>query len=719
MTDLFSELEQQKVDNDRLVIKKITLENYRNIQFKEIFLNGENVLFSGKNELGKTNILESAYYGISGKLFDGNSKTENIGIKPYNSDNDTKTSIKIEFEKDNFTFEKVVFENWTKKTNEYKGTETAYYVNGAVVKQNSQALTILYNYLGLDTMLNKFNGSELQNIDLVALLYNTNYLKTIDYKLLRSLIIDVVGDVKVKDVINANPDKYGRLVEPLKTHNMELETLKTAKRTEKFGDKNKKGLNDLILVNEELKKEYELSALKEYDVQAVEQAKKDIAKIDDDIEELKLNLRQGNNEAVSGYDLKISNKKLEISNAQQELRAKHQALLDSKKDTKLDKEISDKQTSISTLKNERLELSEKIGELNNQISTLANTISIKKRNMEEKTNEKNGLATQHTQLKNSTTTDTLTCPHCDKPFHLHETKEHQLTLTAKLSNISEQGKALKEQIENLKQGVQELEADKQVKTDKLLKLQTDRNKLDERGIALKSELDNLLATTNSNAQNVPTLDFHVEPITTLNSELHDLEELRNKVLQDYDSEKFKYQSRIENLERQKEQLKEISSIEDIIASDKKRANDKKVELERLYKQLNEVEEILLLISSLEKDMYELLDKNVKDVFGENITFQLYKQNIDGSYDTRMCKMFVKDFNGRMVSLSTINTGTYPIRAIEFISRIKNHYGIKKSFVFIDELSSLDTEHRQALLNFGEQVLATKASETDKIVEEGI
>ncbi len=716
MTDLFN-VGSEVVKNDKLVLRKITLENYRNITFKEIFLDGGNVLFSGKNELGKTNILESAYYSISGKLFDGSAKTEAIGIKPVGSDNDTKTSIKLEFEKDNFTFEKVVFENWTKKTNEYKGTETAYYVNGAVVKQNTQAMTILYNYLGLDVMLNKFNGSELQNLDLVALLYNTNYLKTVDYKLLRSLIIDVVGDVNVKDVINANPDKYGRLVEPLKTHNMELETLKTAKRTEKFGDKNKKGLNDLISVTEELKKSYELSASKEFDVEAVATAKKEIERIDGEIEELKLNLRQGNNEVVNSYDLKISNKKLEINKVEQDIRDKHQELINGSKDTKLDKEIADKKESISKLKEQRSELSEKINDINNQISTITSTISIKKRNIEQKAHEKQELATKYTNLKGATTTDSLTCPHCDKPFHLHETKEHKLTLNEKLSKIASQGKALKEEIEILNQGVQELEVDKEIKTEKLLKLQTERGKLDEKGIAIKAELDILLETLNKTSLNVPSIDFNVEPLLTLKSELNALEQARNDVSKNFDSERFKYQSQIDKLQQERETHMATSSVEEIIKNDKKRAEEKKQELQRLYKQLNDVEEILILISNLEKDMYELLDANVKNVFGENITFQLYKQNLDGSYDTRVCKMFVKDFNGRMVSLNTINTGTYPIRAIEFISRIKAHYGIKKSFVFIDELSSLDTQHRQALLNFGEQVLATKASETDKIVEE--
>jgi hypothetical protein len=100
-----------------------------------------------------------------------------------------------------------------------------------------------------------------------------------------------------------------------------------------------------------------------------------------------------------------------------------------------------------------------------------------------------------------------------------------------------------------------------------------------------------------------------------------------------------------------------------------------------------------------------------------VEFKLYKLNVsNGEYDTRMCEIYVRDIKDRFVNIKTINTGMFPVRATEIISKIKEHYNIPKSFVFVDELSGLDSSHIQLLKEFGEQVLATKVGEHTTIKE---
>ena len=84
---------------------------------------------------------------------------------------------------------------------------------------------------------------------------------------------------------------------------------------------------------------------------------------------------------------------------------------------------------------------------------------------------------------------------------------------------------------------------------------------------------------------------------------------------------------------------------------------------------------------------------------------------------KLCDMLVKDIHGTFVNIKTTNSGMYPIRTIEFISKVKEHYGIGKSFVLVDELFGLlDDEHKSMLNNYGEQVIGTGYKEVGKIEE---
>ena len=86
-----------------------------------------------------------------------------------------------------------------------------YFVNEAPLNKG-QALEILYEYLGVKVLTDTWSkNTELKNIELIGLLFNINYLKSIDYKYLRALIVDIVGDISISDVVMGNLEKYGKL----------------------------------------------------------------------------------------------------------------------------------------------------------------------------------------------------------------------------------------------------------------------------------------------------------------------------------------------------------------------------------------------------------------------------------------------------------------------------------------------------------------------------
>ena len=109
MTNLFeTEVTENVVKDTSIKLSKVTLQNYRNVDYKEYVLDGNSVLLEGINGLGKTNVLEGIFWALSGNLFNGTAKTESQEIIPYGAQKDAETSVKLEFTNNLFVFERKV-----------------------------------------------------------------------------------------------------------------------------------------------------------------------------------------------------------------------------------------------------------------------------------------------------------------------------------------------------------------------------------------------------------------------------------------------------------------------------------------------------------------------------------------------------------------------------------------------------------------------------------
>jgi chromosome segregation ATPase len=709
--DLF-DLEKEELTN--LKLRKITIQNYRNIAYKEIEVGENGIVLSGENGIGKTNVIEAVYWLLSGKLFNGVSKSYSQGITPVDAEKGVKTSVKVEFDYQNYTFEKITYENWGKNGDNYQGTETAYYVNGALVKKNKQAVELLEEYLGVSTLREKMKATKLRDLDMFALIFNINYIEQIDYQSLRELIVDIIGEVNYLEIINENPEKYGALVEPLKLHNRELETVKQAYRTEKFGNKHKKGVESQIEITKSTIEELETLASKAVDEEEIRLSKEKVKELDNEIYDLEVNLKQDDKSALGDYDLKIAQKENEISKAEKVIRDEYELQLKNYSDDDLKKTVDTKKESIQSMRETRSDLTEKIDELTSDRNKLATRLDNKKHEIERLQERRQELITKWQSINNDTNSETVTCPICEKPFQLHETKEHQEIKDKKLNEINQEGQDIKTRIEELTEGIETTEDELEEKNNEIIELQKEREQLDKNGKALKAELEELQKELDETVSSKPELDFSVEPILTLRKELNRLRNAKSETVVERSVSKQKALTKLDNMKREREELSEQLNAESIQKSYQKNAKEKRKELTALQKRLTEIEEVLLLIKELEREMFTQLDKKVADKFGSNIKFQLFKENIDGTVDSRMCEMLVKDRWGNFVNIKTINTGIKPIRATEFIQRVKDHYGILKSFVFIDELGALDNNSRKELVALGEQIIATDVSEDKKM-----
>ena len=100
----------------KVTLKKLTLTNYRNIEFAEYEFNGNSKIV-GDNRIGKTNVLESICWLLTDKLLNGSSDIQQI--KPLN---DTKKVVMVagvfDIDGKEISIEKHYAEDWVKEAEE-------------------------------------------------------------------------------------------------------------------------------------------------------------------------------------------------------------------------------------------------------------------------------------------------------------------------------------------------------------------------------------------------------------------------------------------------------------------------------------------------------------------------------------------------------------------------------------------------------------------------
>jgi chromosome segregation ATPase len=701
-------------ENGKPILKKIILQNYRNIDYKEILVGEHGLILQGKNGLGKTNIIEAVYRNMSGKLFSGSAKSDSQAVTPVDKPR-AETSVKLVFDKNNFTFELISYEDYAKKDDSYKGTAYNYYVNEAVTKKG-QAMEMLFDYLGIKATNDLWSKDERKNIDLIGLLFNISYLKEVDYKYLRTLVIDMVGDVSFVDVINENPVKYGKLVQPLKDNGMSLEVVKAKNRVEKLGKSGTFGLEDKIRSTKDNIKVLEVKASATYDLSEITIAKNSMKELENKIVDLRVKKQKGASELTSDIDLQIATLERDLMTEQHRIQVEHNKLVESLKDNKLEKDILDKQESVRKLRNDRLSVNEKLSTKNSELYNNNSTISTKKDRIVMLNTKRKELLDKYNAIKSPSTSEQYTCPCCDKPFHLHETKEHKAIIEKQLGEIAKQGGTIKPEIEGLNEGIKTLEIKVELIQNEILKLQTEREQIESNIENLEKEVNELIARRNQTTLLAPILDLNGGNVQSIKSKIETLKTSKLNVMADYAKTINDIELQIVELETQKQPLQEVINKEIVIENYCKDLEAERKSLDKLEKDLVDVDDILMLIKDVEQEKYTRIEQKIANTFGENIKFELFKENVDGTVDTRVCVMLVKDIRGNFVRIENLNTGLYPIRALEFIESVRNFYNIPKSFIFVDELSALDTEHTQKLLASGLQIIATRPSDSDKLEE---
>ena len=178
-------------------ILKVIIDNFRNIVHADYDLGDRNI-FIGPNYKGKTNTILAIYWALTGYMLDGSN--DDMSLKPLD---DTKKEVSVElvFE-DGWTYKKAYSEKWTTKrgTKEtvMEGHVTQYYVKGDK-SSAKDALSELFQHMGLSNI-----KLETSKFGLVRAIIDPYYMaETCDWSILRSFVIELVGDVSNDDVYAA------------------------------------------------------------------------------------------------------------------------------------------------------------------------------------------------------------------------------------------------------------------------------------------------------------------------------------------------------------------------------------------------------------------------------------------------------------------------------------------------------------------------------------
>lgn len=184
-------------------ITSIKIQNFRNLEELKFSLT-RRTFVSGKNGIGKTNTINALHYFLTNTLLtDSGSNANDISSILYDDTKGGKKptcTITITLE-NGMELTKKLQEKWTKKRGEdieeYGGIETLYYKNQAKItaKDFNAELASIFN----------IPSYESKKIDITRTLIDPLYLfQKVDYKDLRSFVINLCGDIKNENILVSN-----------------------------------------------------------------------------------------------------------------------------------------------------------------------------------------------------------------------------------------------------------------------------------------------------------------------------------------------------------------------------------------------------------------------------------------------------------------------------------------------------------------------------------
>lgn len=673
-------------------IKKIIVDNFRNIKHAEYDLQQMNV-FAGPNGTGKSNTLLAIYWLLNDYLLDGSS--DDASNKPYERDQKTKTSVYLEFE-DGWNIRREYFEKWTKKqtTKEIvmEGNMTQYYIRGDKVNVK-EAREQLKARLHLDVK------TSTSSFDMSLALSDPLYIGSkVDSNVLRSFIIDLVGDVKNDDVFKKDPlfetirkliteyDGDSSLV--IKALKKKIAKCKEDVSSKEGAVETLQGISD-VSIDELTKAEHEISSydelIEEYKHQKVTNVNKQIEKIEKEIAGIKLQLSESinsdNNHLITineEVNKQIENKRDEYKKLRNELNLLNE----------------------EHLKNEKL-----VNVYEESVKMHKETVKNKMSQLEESRNEYTQIA-QSIFVNNIVIPDMVKCPECGHIMNKEvlesveesikaSEKQFEIEKANKIEENIKRGKKLKLDIDNYNYKIEDLskkiqEYDLSIYDKKIDGINQKIALVEKEGNELKQKIVKFYTSD-------ATQKLRVE-LSTLEQKLQ-YEKSNDNTVEELDNKIF-------HCMEEKKPYTEVISKHDMYNQTQKEITRINKEIDTVLNNQTEYEQKLSTVSEFLKTKLSMLNENVESVFGTRLKFTLVKTNIkEGSWD-EVCYPSVLDKAtpfSRGSESERIRAGIYMIECI------KKKLNMEDIPIIFDRSNDLDS-HNLKNLETNAQIITTRVDD---------
>lgn len=603
-----------------IILKKLTLENFKGIKNRVIEFNEDITTILGENATGKTTIFD----GFSWLLWNKDSLDKaDFNIKTIGEDGqyirNLEHLVEAEFtlidnneKEEKLILKKVLKEDWgTKRGNKketFNGNNTEYFINNLKVKLKEFTKRI-------ETLITNEQFKQLSN----PLHFNTN-LKT---KEKRPLILSLVNTVTEEEIIDKNKE-----LEPLR------ELFKTYKIEEILAiNKDRKSETNKRLEVLPIKINEHHAWKKEFDFKELEAKKKIINKTIDKID--KDLSKQDNTAALKDKQKQLRDLTIEQENIISSVEKQNR---DNKR--KYEEIIEDRNKDIDFY--------------NKKIREAEQNVNITKNQIEEINNQKSKYAKEREEIANGDINFEIedTCPTCGQHLPTENIEEQRnLIKSNKLERIVSLGKQCNKDIEGL---------------------QKDLSGLEHQILEYKKELEQVQNATPE------------EPILVVTpQEYNDIAEqlkILEKEIKDFDvTDNTKI---IDKKKELQEELGEIES-QLVYKLVNKEADEKIAEYETEQKQLAEefdaVEKMIYLCEEFSKAKVEYISDDINSMF-ELVKFKLFETQINGGIN-EVCEATVdnvpfNDLNNAMkinAGIDIINTLSehYRIKAPIFIDNAES------------------------------------------------
>lgn len=648
-----------------ITLEELKLVNYRNIKFQVLTFEGSSKIV-GENRIGKTNTIEALYWLLTDKLLNGSKDIEQI--KPLgNTDKKVEVSAKFDVDGKKITLGKEYQEEWvkTRGTDElvFKGHTTTYIYNG--VKQGTKK-----QYDSLVATDFNIHCKDYVGIDVMQLLVNPLYLgrmgDTDDWKNLRTLIIDIVGDVNDADVFMAQP----RLL-PIK-EDMERNLGRTDQMTKAYRDEIKTIKEDIIGCDANIQM---LSQTKCPTTEEVEVANRGI---DECLERFRsLKVEGADDQVLLSIDQEIMNLKnqiieikrrdLEKKNANPEIARKTE--LQSRKDElyrNAQDLVIERTKAIDSKYKQKIEV-DRLQRLVDECKATRLNLGDEYKQVEEQI--------QHPAFEKE-------CPHCHRPYDMDKIEEHlaeaMKILNERKANIVSKGK---DNTEKMKAFELELDVARKeyVELDLAVKRIEDSVKIiNDQFKDINIELEGL--------QFDDSVQFVNPEISALEEKIKAKEKEKEDIRSSQTAKEESVRSLIAEEQRKKEMFQKVIDDYNFYVRMQQQMQVTESKKKELTNALIKAEQKVELVKDFIKVKLEMLDENIKKVF-DDVSFMLIDPQVNGGYAT-VCKPYIKGTKTLWKSGSKSEQITTGVAICE---KIKTALGLPDLPYIFDEGGEISTD----------------------------